>query len=161
MAASWTGICNSKPPMVYFSARENRHTYDCIMHSRAFTVNVASAGQVAIVDYFGMASGRSTDKFAAAKVTAVKSDVVAAPYIAEFPLVLECDLAETYALGSHTMFLGEIKDVKCREEFLDSEGRTDTAKIAPFIYATGDSTYHAIGELLGGGYKLGTTLNSK
>jgi flavin reductase (DIM6/NTAB) family NADH-FMN oxidoreductase RutF len=40
---------------------------------KAFTINVPSAGQVKIADYCGMVSGRNVDKFAEAKITAVKT----------------------------------------------------------------------------------------
>jgi transposase-like protein len=51
------------------------------------------------VDYFGLVSGRDTDKFAATKLTPVKSDLVDAPFVKEFPLVLECKLVELFELG--------------------------------------------------------------
>jgi len=43
---------------------------------------------------------------------------VAAPYIREFPLVLECKLLQIVEIGLHTQFIGEIMDVKCDEEII-------------------------------------------
>jgi len=78
---AWGGVCSSKPPCVAISLRGATYTHGNIMERKAFTINVPSAGQIEIADYCGMASGRNVDKFAAAKITAVKSKKVEAPYI--------------------------------------------------------------------------------
>ena len=50
-------------------------------------------------------SGRTEDKFATAKLTPVKSDLVDAPYVKEFPFVVECSVVKIEELGSHTLCL--------------------------------------------------------
>ena len=55
-----------------------------------FTVNVPDTSLVAAVDYCGISSGRSTDKFADAGLTLVPSALVTTPIIAECPYNLEC-----------------------------------------------------------------------
>ena len=84
-----------------------------------------SAGQVKIADYCGIVSGRNVDKFAGAKITAVKSEKVDAPYIQEFPMILECKLLDTIEIGIHTHFIGEIIDVKVDESMLGKDGLPD------------------------------------
>ena len=49
-----------------------------------------------------MVSGKDVDKFAAAGLTPVKSELVDAPYVGEFPFVLECELRQTIEIGLHT-----------------------------------------------------------
>ncbi|HSQ39228.1 MAG TPA: flavin reductase family protein, partial [Anaerolineales bacterium] len=90
MAAAWGGICCSRPPCVSVSLRKATYTYGNIVARGAFTVNIASEQYVKEADYVGLVSGRDVDKFAAAGLTPVKSDLVDAPYVAEFPMVLEC-----------------------------------------------------------------------
>lgn len=155
MTASWTGVCNSEPPSVYFSVRENRFTYECVQARRAFTVNIPGRSLAAVTDYLGIVSGRKVDKLAAAGLTAVRAEHVDAPYIEQFPLVLECRVSQMLELGSHVMCIGEIMDAKCDAALLDSAGRLDAARIEPFVYATVNSTYYAAGTVLGSGYKLG------
>jgi hypothetical protein len=46
-------------------------------------------------------------------------------------MVLECRLVHHYELGLHTHFVGEILDVKIREEAFDAEGMPDIHKIKP------------------------------
>jgi flavin reductase (DIM6/NTAB) family NADH-FMN oxidoreductase RutF len=81
MALAWGGICSSSPPCVAVSLRKATYSHGNIMERRAFTVNVPSAGQIKTADYFGLVSGRSTDKFFAAGVTAVPGEKVDAPSI--------------------------------------------------------------------------------
>lgn len=72
-------------------------------------------------DFFGRASGRNTDKLAATGLMAVRSELVDAPYLAGGPLVLECAVRHTLKIGLHTMFVGEILDIKAAaEEDLDA-----------------------------------------
>lgn len=40
MTASWAGICSSNPPAVSVSLRKETCTYQSLIDSRAFTVNI-------------------------------------------------------------------------------------------------------------------------
>ena len=98
MAAAWGGICCSKPPCIAVSLREDRHSYASILARRAFTISVPSVEYAAQADYFGIVSGKDVDKFAATGLTPVRSELVDASYVGEFPLVLECALLRTVPL---------------------------------------------------------------
>ncbi|UCD76548.1 MAG: flavin reductase family protein [Phycisphaerales bacterium] len=155
MTASWGGVCCSQPPSLAVSIRKERHSYENIIASGGFTVNVPSVAQVSAADYAGIYSGRDEDKFAALGLTPVRSDLVNAPYIEEFPLILECALRQTVEIGIHTQFIGEILDVKIDPEMLDDDGNPDPAKIRPFAYAPGEGGYWAIGERVGQSFSAG------
>src|SRR5659263_230402 len=92
MTAAWGGVCCSSPPCVAVSLRKATYTYGNIVERKAFTISVPSEGYAREVDYIGMVSGKNVDKFVAAKLTPVRSSLVDAPYIGEFPLVIECRL---------------------------------------------------------------------
>lgn len=158
MAAAWAGICCSEPPCIAFSARKARMTYDNILEKQAFTVNIPSKKYVMESDYVGIYSGKKEDKFASLGLTPVKSDYVDAPYISEFPLILECRLKQTIELGVHTQFIGEIVNTLIDEEMLSPSGIPMIDKIEPFIYDAGSRGYYGIGEFLGAGYTIGTKL---
>ena len=85
----------------------------------------------------------------------MKSDLVDAPYIKEFPFVLECTLKETHKLGIHTQFIGEIKDIKVEESALDSKGFPDPEKMKAFMFDPGTSAYYATGKFLGQAFTVG------
>lgn len=147
MTAAWGGICNSKPPSIYVSLREATYSYGNIMNRKSYTVSIPGEKHLKEADYFGIASGRDTDKFTDTGMTPVRSDMVDAPYVEEFPLVLECKLVKTEKLGLHTMFVGEIMGIKADEDVL-SGGRPDLQKVKPLLFCSGDRGYHSVGKRL-------------
>jgi len=155
MTAAWGGICCSNPPCVTVSLRKARHTYGNIMEQKAYTISIPHQNYVKEADYFGIVSGRNTDKFAAAGLTPVRSDLVNAPYVKEFPLVLECKLLHTFEIGLHTQFIGEIIDVKVDESVLGEKGQPDVEKIRPVIFAPESSGYYEVGKYLGKAFSIG------
>jgi flavin reductase (DIM6/NTAB) family NADH-FMN oxidoreductase RutF len=158
MTASWAAICCSQPPMVTVSLRKATYTYGNIMESKAFTVNIPSERFAAASAYFGSVSGTDVDKFAASGLTPVKSALVNAPYVKEFPLVLECKLVKTEELGLHTMFIGEIVDVKAAASILDARGMPDIGKLKPFLIAPGNGDFFGVGASIGSMQDLGSSL---
>ncbi len=161
MAVAWGGICCSKPPCVAISVRKATYTYGNLVERQAFTVSIPSEAHVVAADYFGLASGRDVDKFVAAGLTPVRSDLVDAPYVAEFPLVLECNVVHVHELGLHTLFAGEIVDVKAEETCLDADGRLSAELVRPFSWAPGNNAYYALGERLGSAFSVGKVLGTK
>jgi len=161
MAAAWGGICCSTPPCVAVSLRAERHSYASILARKAFTVNVPSVRHAAQADYLGIASGKDEDKFAATGLTAVRAEMVDAPYVGEFPLVLECRLLRTVELGMHIQFIGEIADVKAEEDVLDGKGYPDAAKVMPLIFTPVTRTYHTVGEYVGQAFEMGRIFGRK
>jgi flavin reductase (DIM6/NTAB) family NADH-FMN oxidoreductase RutF len=158
MTASWAAICCSQPPMVTVSLRKATYTYGNIVENKAFTVNIPSERFAAASAYFGSVSGKDVDKFAASGLTPVKSVLVNAPYVKEFPLVLECRLVKTEELGLHTMFIGEILDVKAVASILDANGVPDIGKLKPFLFAPGNGDFFGVGASIGSMQELGSSL---
>ena len=161
MAAAWGGICCSKPPCITVSLREDRHSYASIVARRAFTISVPSVAFAAQADYFGIASGKDVDKFAATGLTPVRSDLVDAPYVGEFPLVLECTLLRTVELGMHIQFIGEIVDVKAEADVLDDKGYPDAAKVRPLVFTPVTRAYHTVGDYVGQAFEIGRSFGEK
>ena len=158
MTAAWGGVCCSKPPCVAISLRKARRTYAAIEQRKAFTISIPSEAHVKEADYFGMASGAKADKFSVAGLTPVKSELVDAPYVEEFPLVVECRLLHAFDLGVHTQFVGEILDVKADPAVLGEDGSPDVAMLKPMSFAPGTNTYHGVGRPLGKAFSVGRSL---
>jgi len=154
---AWGGICCSTPPCVTISLRKATYSYGCIMERKAFTINIPSEEYAKQADYCGIASGKNEDKFSATGLTPVKSELVDAPFIKEFPLILECKVIHTFEIGLHTQFIGEIMDVKADESVL-TDGKTDVEKIKPFIYAPESKSYYRTGGFLGKAFSIGKDL---
>lgn len=161
MVAAWGGICSSAPPCLAISIKKTRATHANIVQHRAFTINVPSRNFLAETDYAGSISGISVDKFSAAGLTAVKSRVVNAPYIYEFPLVLECKVLHALDIGAHTQFIAQIIDVKAEENVLGKNGFPLAEKIDPLIGSACERAYYALGEYLDQAGSPGATLLEK
>jgi len=158
MTAAWGGICCSKPPSVCVSLREATYTYRAIVDREAFTLNVPTADQTKLADYIGLISGRDVNKLAAAGLTAARAEHVDAPLVNEFPLSLECSLTHTVKIGLHTLFAGEILDVKAEESILNDKGRPSIEKLKPPIFSTGEAAYYAVGAAIGPAFTMGKSL---
>lgn len=152
MTASWGGICCSEPPSVAVSVRQARYTYKNLLLNKAFTINIPSEKYVAAADYCGIYSGRNENKFEACNLTPVKCELINAPYIEEFPIVLVCTLRDIYEIGVHTQFVGEIKDVLADESVLDDKNMPLIKQINPIIYDYSHKAYYGIGEKLIDGF---------
>jgi flavin reductase (DIM6/NTAB) family NADH-FMN oxidoreductase RutF len=155
MTAAWAAIVCSKPPAIGVSLRKATYSYGNIVARQAFTISVPSAAHVKEADYCGIASGRDVDKFAKCGFTAVKSDLVDAPYVQECPLILECRLIHTVEIGLHTQFIGEILDVKAEESVCGAMGLPDIEKVRPILFDPEINTYHGVGRSLGRAYSIG------
>jgi len=160
--AAWAGIACSSPPCISVSFRKQTQTYKNILHRKAFTVSIPSISRVKEADFFGIASGDEYDKFALTGLTPAQSQFVDAPYVEEFPLVLECKLLQTVELGLHTMFVGEILDVKADEAVLTSpDDAVSIQKVAPLIYAHDTREYYTIGRFIAKAFLAGRDFFSK
>jgi flavin reductase (DIM6/NTAB) family NADH-FMN oxidoreductase RutF len=155
MNAAWGGICCSEPPCVAISLRKSRYTYKNIKQREAFTISIPSEAHAKEADYFGLVSGKTEDKFARTGLTPVRSELVDAPYVSEFPLVLECRLVHTFELGIHIQFVGQILDVKAEESVLDDQGMPQPDRIQPLTFAPGPNEYYGLGRCVGKAFSIG------
>lgn len=158
MTASWGGVSCSSPPALTVSIRKATYTYAGLVERKAFTINIPSEKFIKEADYFGIASGRDTDKFAVTGLTPVKSGVVDAPYIEEFPLSFECKLLHTIEVGLHTQFIGVVMDLKADEYVLDEDGNPDIESVKPLIFTPVFRKYYGVGEFLGKAFSVGKEL---
>jgi flavin reductase (DIM6/NTAB) family NADH-FMN oxidoreductase RutF len=95
------------------------------------------------------------DKFLVTGLTPVKSDLVDAPYVKEFPLILECKVINIVEIGLHTEFIGEILDVKADSSVLNEKNLPDIEKVKPIIWNIAGMTYHKVGNSVGQAFSIG------
>lgn len=161
MTAAWGGICCSSPPCVAVSLRKATYSYSNIVERKAFTINIPSETYVKEIDYFGIVSGKNKDKFSATGLTPVKSDLVDAPYVKEFPFALECRLLHIIEIGLHTQFIGEIVDIKADESVLGENGTLDIEKIKPILFSPESKTYYRVGQYIGKAFSIGKEIGKE
>lgn len=147
MTASFGGLVAHNPVTLYVSLRKETLTYKNVLQNRAFTVNIPSERYARESDFFGLISGRKINKFDATNLTAVKSEQINAPYIAEFPVIYECQLVKTVNIGSHTMFIGEVLNMKADETVLNKVGPV-LDKVRPLILDINEKRYFGVGQVL-------------
>jgi flavin reductase (DIM6/NTAB) family NADH-FMN oxidoreductase RutF len=159
--AAWGGICCSRPPCVAVSFRKATYTYKNIVERQAFTINIPSEEYVKEADYFGLASGENENKFVTTGLTPIKSELVDAPYVAEFPFALECRLLHTIEIGLHTQFIGEVLGIKADESVLTEDGSLDIQRVKPIMFAPDDRAYYGVGPYLGPAFSIGKSISGR
>lgn len=147
MTAAWVGIANSDPLSIAVSMRPATYSYHNLTDKRFFTVNIPSEELTKYVSFVGKYSGYDMDKFKETGLTPVRGEFVDAPYVKEFPIVIECELTEYHDLGSHRQFIGKVIDVKVDKAVLDANGAIDMDLLKPIIYANGG--YYRTGSFIG------------
>jgi flavin reductase (DIM6/NTAB) family NADH-FMN oxidoreductase RutF len=140
---------------VAVSLRKATYTHGNVLARKAFTISIPSEDHVQQADYFGLFSGRSVDKFAATKLTPVRSELVDAPYVEEFSLIVECKLAHVIELGLHTQFIGEVMDVKAEDSAMAKGGLLEITKVKPLMFAPDTQAYYGIGQFVGQAFSVG------
>jgi flavin reductase (DIM6/NTAB) family NADH-FMN oxidoreductase RutF len=144
---AWTGIMNSAPPVVYIGVNPIRYSHGLIQQSGEYVINIPSTDQVLQVDFCGLESGRTVDKFAATGFTAVPATYVKAPLISECPVNIECRVRQTLNLESHDVFIADVLAVHYNESVLDGNGRPNLERIKPYGYCMGE--YHSLSGKIG------------
>lgn len=155
MNAAWGGISEGNEISMCISA--GHKTTKNILSRGAFTVSMADVGHLVACDYVGITSGNSVpDKFARAGFHALRSEFVDAPLIEELPVAVECKL-KSYDPESCRL-VGEIVNVSVSESVLDADGNVDVAKAAPITFDPFNSTYVALGAVVGKAFSAGKAL---
>jgi flavin reductase (DIM6/NTAB) family NADH-FMN oxidoreductase RutF len=144
---AWTGNVCSDPPLLSISVRPERYSYDIIETTREFVVNVPSLRQAKAVDWCGVVSGRSEDKFAGTGLTPAAALKVQCPIVLECPLNIECRVHESLKLGSHTMFIAEVVAVQVSSGLIDARGALRLEEGGLLAFAHGQ--YYALGRCVG------------
>ena len=147
ITVAWAGTICSDPAMVSISVRPERYSYDIISETGEFVINLVTEELVKACDWCGVKSGRDVDKFAEMNLTEYKSDIMNAPAIDESPVNIWCKVVKVEKLGSHDMFLAEVKGVTVDEKYMDEKGRFALEKTKLIAYSHGQ--YYSLGELLG------------
>lgn len=144
---AWAGTICTNPPMLSISVRPERYSYDMIMQTGEFVVNLTTEELVKACDYCGVKSGRDVDKWKEMNLTPLDLPNVKAPGIAESPVNIECKVREYKKLGSHTMFIADVVGVTVNDEFMDETGKFFINDLGLVMYSHGE--YFGMGEKLG------------
>ena len=155
MNAAWGGISEEQEVSICVSA--DHKTTRTILAKKAFTVSMATAGQMVACDYVGLVSGNQVpDKFEKAGFHATKSQFVDAPLIEELPMAMECELI-SYDPDTCRL-VGQIVNVSADESVLNEKGKVDPMKLRPITFDPMNNTYLVLGEKVGNAFRDGLQL---
>jgi len=160
MNAAWGMICNSDRIALFID--EDHKTTQNLLKTKAFTVSIADRAHMDVADFFGIATGnKMSDKFERTGYHAVKSEFVNAPVIEEFPVVMECELAEVSETESFYAIVGKIVNTAAEEGVLSENGKVDPAKLDALIFDQFQHGYYVSGEKVGMAWNAGKDLMKK
>lgn len=148
LTAAWAGTICSDPAMCYVSIRPERHSHGIIERNMAFTLNLTTRELARATDWCGVRSGRDFNKFKEMGLTPVPGQKVAAPYLDESPMSIECKVKDIVKLGSHDMFIADVMNVLADERYIDPEtGKFDLRAANLLAYSHGE--YYTLGDSIG------------
>ena len=156
MNAAWGMMLDRD--IVVLNLTETHKTVKNIKMRGAFTVSIADAKHVVEADYFGIVSGNNTkNKFENSGLTAVKSEMVDAPIIEEFPICMECEFIEyqddEYGCG----VVGKIVNVSALEEVMNGDN-VDISLVNAIAFDPYTHGYYKVTERVGNAFKDGMQL---
>ncbi len=157
MNAAWGMICDMDKVALFID--EEHATTKAIRQTKAFTVSLADRAHMDAADFFGIATGnKMADKFARTGYHAETSAHVNAPVITEFPVTMECELAEIVETDNLHAVVGKIVNVSADELVLDEKGKVDPKKLDALIFDQFGSGYYVSGEHVGKAWNAGKEL---
>ena len=160
MNAAWGMICNADRIALFID--EDHRTTQNLLKTKAFTVALADRAHMDVADFFGIATGnKMKDKFERTGYHAVRSARVNAPVIEEFPVVMECELAEVTSTDSFYAIVGRIVNTAAEESVLSENGKVDPAKLDALIFDQFQHGYYVTGEKVGQAWNAGAGLMKK
>jgi flavin reductase (DIM6/NTAB) family NADH-FMN oxidoreductase RutF len=160
MAMAWGGICAEN--MVALNLEEDHKTVANLKARGAFTLSVPGTDTLVESDYMGLVSSNKVpDKFERTGYHAIKSEHVNAPIIEEFPVVMECELAEVINTDNMYAIVGKIVNVAADEAVLDEKGKIDPARLNALIFDQFKHGYYVSGEQVGKAWNAGAGLMKK
>ena len=160
MNAAWGMICDMDKIALFID--EDHATTKAIRQTKAFTVSLADRDHMDVADYYGIATGnKMPDKFAKSGYHAEKSAFVNAPIITEFPVAMECELAEITETENLHAVVGRIVNVSADEKVLGEKDKIDPMKLNALIFDQFQSGYYIAAEKVGRAWNAGKELMKK
>jgi len=138
-AFSYFNAMSTLPPLLVISVGilAGGRVKDTLLNVQAvpeFVVHIASGDLMAQVEVTGLEFPHEVDEFAEAGLTAVPSEIVRPPRIAEAPVAMECVLHEIHPLpagSKNTLVIGEVVRFHIREDLLGDNYLVDTLALDP------------------------------
>lgn len=123
---------STNPPILVFSpskrVRDNthKHTYENVLEVPEVVINIVDYAMVQQVSLASTDYPKGVNEFNKAGFTAIPSEVVRPPRVAESPVQFECVVKEVISLGdgpgAGNIVVAEVKLIHYREDLIDAGG---------------------------------------
>ena len=155
---SYFNVFSANPPLVVFSpARRGRdattkHTWDNVQEVGEVVVNLVDHALVHACSLASTDFAEGVDEFVKAGLTALPSEAVRPPRVAESPVQLECKVVKLESLGEQggagQLVFAEIVRMHFRDHVLNDAGVPDATKLDLVGRCGGDHYVRAHGDAL-------------
>ena len=157
MNVGWGGMVGGR--YVEINISRGHKTTENIAKQKVFTISFATQDHLVEADYVGLVSGSvRPDKIASAGLHPVKGKYVDAPIFEEYPLALECKVAEITPGPGGLRIIGEVVNMSVDESILGSDGLVDADKAQFLSFDRVRRVYRVLGGVVGTAYHDGTKL---
>jgi flavin reductase (DIM6/NTAB) family NADH-FMN oxidoreductase RutF len=112
MAVEWTMHISYEPMLIAIFIHEGSATYENIMDTKEFGVNISSDEQASLVNIAGGYSRKEIDKLNIGLFDTYDARCIKAPMLKGCVINAECLLVNHYKIGDHVAVIGEVVDAK-------------------------------------------------
>jgi len=145
---SFFNCFGSNPPLLIFSpARRGRdgstkHSFENVLEIPEVVIHIVNYSMVQQMSLASTEYPKGTDEFVKAGFTAVPSEVVRPPRVAEAPVAIECKVEQVVPTGiqggAGNLVICEVVRMHVKEEVLDADGKIDPFKLDTVARLGGD-----------------------
>lgn len=111
--ASFVIQTSFEPPLVAIATKKGRGTYNLIMDSGVFAVNVMSKDGMKLVGHFAKPRPEGESEF---EGVSYEEKTLGVPVLTDALAYLECKVHSTYDAGDHTLVFGEVVNGQVQKE---------------------------------------------
>jgi len=115
MTLNWAVQVSIVPKLLAVAVRNDALTRELVAESRVFSLSFLKRDDRALVRAFTKPVPEGADPGLLGGVP-VKQGRTGAPVLAQAPAWLECEVRQQIATGDHTLFVGEVVDVRAPDE---------------------------------------------
>ena len=134
------------------SIHSSHHSIKAIDETKRLSVNIIDEQFLAAADYTGTVSGAKTDK---SGVLPYHLGEAGMPVIEQSPLVMECEVIDTYEIDGFKNYICTILNTYVEETMLDEKGKPDYEKLKPVLFEMPTYKYLRTGDIIGDCVKMG------
>ena len=134
------------------SIHSSHHSIKAIDETKRLSVNIIDEQFIAAADYTGTVSGAKADK---SEVLPFYYGEAGMPVIEQSPLVMECEVIDTYEIDGFKNYICTILNTYVEKELLDEKGKPDYAKLKPVLFEMPTYKDLRTGDIIGDCVKMG------